>query len=306
MEGDPLTKHNKRMHVEPAAGPERETAPDEDANSHGKTPRKALEGYVANLAATSQNYLTPDFVRDTAAAAGILIPAPERIDDCLKRLSHDFSPAALLALAEAIVEETKKKASRTELSINEVEAVLCANLSEGDLRDIIGRAALAALAALAAAEPAAPAATGDAAHWKAKAEEHLNLARQVQADFDNFRKRTLRDAEQLRKLATLELVKNLLAVLDALDSALTRADDPGEEEGILKVRKLLFTQLQKEGLEEVGAVEEPFDPAYHEAIAEEERAGIEVETVIELCRRGYRLGDRVIRPAMVKVAVPQS
>lgn len=293
--------------VEPAVAPEppaaSAAAPPEGEPVPVKTPRRALEGYVAALAGKSLGFLTADFVRDAAAAAGQVVPAPERIEACLDRLARDYSHAALLCLAEAVVEETRRKANRAELSINEVEAVLHANLAEKDLRDMIARAAVAELSDGGAAEGGDAPAEGSAEHWKAKAEEHLNLARSVQADFDNYRKRVARDAEQLRKLATLDLIRNLLPVLDALDAALVRSGG-GDDDGLGKVRKLLAAQLQKEGLEEIPAVGEPFDPALHEAVAEEAREGIERETVIELCRAGYRIGDRVVRPAMVKVAVP--
>lgn len=135
--------------------------------------------------------------------------------------------------------------------------------------------------------------------------DYRDRAVRTLADFDNFRKRSEREREEQRKYAFLEPMREFLGVADNLDLAL-QADGPAEDlkRGVEMIRRQLQDLLRRFGVVEVPAVGQPFDPAIHEAVAREERGDSSAPTVLAELRRGYRLHDRLLRPAMVKVAVP--
>jgi molecular chaperone GrpE len=134
-------------------------------------------------------------------------------------------------------------------------------------------------------------------------EEYLNDLKRVAADFENYRKRVARDQEGLVARAHERLVKELLPVLDDLERALEAAAQHEEaklEEGVRLVHRELVEALAREGLVEV-ETDGQFDPHVHEALVSqpsEEEDG----SVIEVLQKGYRLGDRVLRPARVVVS----
>jgi molecular chaperone GrpE len=127
------------------------------------------------------------------------------------------------------------------------------------------------------------------------------LAQQVQADFENYRKRVLREQTSVVERATEALVESLLPVLDSFELALSTLDDAGEKvrKGFELVYAELLGGLEKAGLERIDTDGKPFDPNVHEAVMQEEGDGDPV--VAETMRTGYRLKGRVLRPAMVKV-----
>ncbi|MGH3082318.1 MAG: nucleotide exchange factor GrpE, partial [Gaiellaceae bacterium] len=136
-----------------------------------------------------------------------------------------------------------------------------------------------------------------------KRDEYLNDLRRVAADFENYRKRAARDQENLIARAHERLVKELLPVLDDLERALEAAEAHEEaklEEGVALVTRSFADVLRKEGLEEV-PTEGKFDPHVHEALLSQPSEA-EEGAVIEVLQKGYRLGDRVIRPARVVIA----
>ena len=142
---------------------------------------------------------------------------------------------------------------------------------------------------------------------EAKAEEHLDDLKRLAAEFDNYRKRTARDQEALVARAAERLVKELLPVLDDLERALVAADEHQEaklEEGVRLVHRSLADTLRREGLEEI-ATDGDFDPHVHEALLSQPSEA-EEGSVIEVLQKGYRLGDRVLRPARVVVAAPKT
>ncbi|HXY43858.1 MAG TPA: nucleotide exchange factor GrpE [Acidimicrobiales bacterium] len=156
----------------------------------------------------------------------------------------------------------------------------------------------------------------DFARISAERDEFLDALKRLQADFDNYRKRTERQQAELRRRASEALVARLLPVLDALELAMSHlglgAATPTDEAStaLLQVNSLLRDVLGREGLERIDAVGVGFDPTVHEATAVDESqaadgAGTGDEaagpTVTEVWRSGYRIGDRVIRPAMVRV-----
>ena len=134
-------------------------------------------------------------------------------------------------------------------------------------------------------------------------DEYLNDLKRVAADFENYRKRVARDLEGLAARAHERLVKELLPVLDDLERALQAAAEHEEaklEEGLRLVHRELVEALAREGLSEV-ETDGQFDPHVHEALlsqASEKEDG----AVIEVLQKGYRLGDRVLRPARVVVS----
>jgi molecular chaperone GrpE len=156
------------------------------------------------------------------------------------------------------------------------------------------------------AEEAEPTVDQRLADAEAKAEEHLDDLKRLAAEFDNYRKRTARDQEALVARAAERLVKELLPVLEDLERALVAADEHEEaklEEGVRLVHRSLAAALSKEGLEEI-PTEGAFDPHVHEALLSQPSEA-EEGTIIEVLQKGYRLGDRVLRPARVVVAAPK-
>jgi molecular chaperone GrpE len=138
-------------------------------------------------------------------------------------------------------------------------------------------------------------------------DEYLNDLKRVAADFENYRKRMARDQEGLVARAHERLVKELLPVLDDLERALVAADEHEEgklEDGVRLVHRSLAAALSKEGLEEI-PTEGVFDPHVHEALLSQPSEADE-GTVIEVLQKGYRLGDRVLRPARVVVAAAKT
>ena len=141
---------------------------------------------------------------------------------------------------------------------------------------------------------------------EAERDEHLNDLKRVAAEFENYRKRVLRDQESLVARAHERLVKELLPVLDDLERALAAAEEHEEaklEEGVRLVHRELDDALAREGLAEI-ETDGQFDPHVHEALLSQPSSEDE-GTVIEVVQKGYKLGDRVLRPARVVVAAPQ-
>jgi molecular chaperone GrpE len=138
---------------------------------------------------------------------------------------------------------------------------------------------------------------------EAERDEYLNDLKRLAADFDNYRKRVARDQENLVARAHERLVKELLPVLDDLERALVAAEDHEEaklEEGVRLVHRELVSALSREGLVEI-ETDGRFDPHVHEALLTQPSEA-EEGAVIEVLQKGYRLGDRVLRPARVVVS----
>jgi len=124
------------------------------------------------------------------------------------------------------------------------------------------------------------------------------------ADFENFRKRSEREKTEFYKYALAGLLKDLLPVLDNFDRALDHAAEGDDfHKGVLLIYKQLFDVLQKHGLRTIEEVGVPFDPNIHEGVIREEDPSVPSHTVTAVLQKGYFLHDRLVRPAMVKVAV---
>ena len=138
---------------------------------------------------------------------------------------------------------------------------------------------------------------------EAERDERVNDLKRVAADFENYRKRVARDQESLVARAHERLVKELLPVLDDLERALAAAEEHEEaklEEGVRLVHRSLAEALRKEGLEEI-ETEGQFDPHVHEALLSQPDDEKESGAILDVLQKGYRIGDRVVRPARVIV-----
>lgn len=137
------------------------------------------------------------------------------------------------------------------------------------------------------------------AEAQAQAERYLDMARRLQADFDNYRKRTQKENEEFRKFACSSIVSELLTVVDDLDRALEHAvEETDLVKGIRGVRANLMKILEANGLQEIPA-QGKFDPNLHEALCTVD--GDEDDMVAEVFQKGYTLNGKVLRYSKVKV-----
>jgi len=124
------------------------------------------------------------------------------------------------------------------------------------------------------------------------------------ADFENFRKRSEREKQDYFKYAMAGVIKDLLPVLDNFDRALEHAEEGDDfHKGVSLIYKQLFDVLRRHGLRVVEESGVRFDPNIHEGVVTEENATVPHHTVLAVLQKGYFLHDRLLRPAMVKVAV---
>ena len=132
---------------------------------------------------------------------------------------------------------------------------------------------------------------------------HDRLLRQA-AEFDNYRKRVDRERKDSAQLAAIDFVQELLPVIDDFERAL-QTEAPGAEsyrQGLEIIHRALMEMLRKRGVTPIDAVGTEFDPQIHQAVAYDEAPDRRDGEVMEQFTRGYRLGDKLVRPAMVKVA----
>ncbi len=145
-----------------------------------------------------------------------------------------------------------------------------------------------------------------------KADEYLALAQRTKADFENYRKRATREAAAAQERGAAKLALALLPAIDNLDRALAHADEVAAGDGgngteslvagLKHVHADLISALGNVGIERYSPEGEPFDPQYHEAVAQQPVEGAQPGVVVEVFQRGYRMGESVVRPARVVVA----
>jgi molecular chaperone GrpE len=150
------------------------------------------------------------------------------------------------------------------------------------------------------------ASSGEQADVQRQRDEYYDLLLRKQAEFDNYRKRIERDRQSLSEAAAAGMIEELLPVIDDLDRALA-AEAVGESAqayrlGVELIYRQLGDILRKRGVRAIEALGADFDPHYHQAVSYEPADGRRDGEVIEEFRRGYMLGDRLLRPSMVKVA----
>ncbi|MCB1209430.1 MAG: nucleotide exchange factor GrpE [Verrucomicrobiales bacterium] len=143
------------------------------------------------------------------------------------------------------------------------------------------------------------AALKDADHWK-------DLAYRSQAELDNFRKRAAREAQDTRSYANAEILRALFPILDNFEMGLDAARNESETSmifmGMNMVHRQMADFLRDHGVQEIEALGKPFDPNLHDAITQEPTADQPEGTVLRVTRRGYKLRDRMLRPASVIVS----
>jgi molecular chaperone GrpE len=131
--------------------------------------------------------------------------------------------------------------------------------------------------------------------------DYLDDLRRLQAEFDNFRKRALREQTAMAGRASARLIEKLLPVLDNFEAAVAHGEGGP---GVAMVYKQLRATLEEEGLEEIPAEGVPFDPTVHDAFEAHEDESVDEAMSVKVLRRGYRIGGHVVRHAMVSVARP--
>lgn len=138
---------------------------------------------------------------------------------------------------------------------------------------------------------------------KAERDSLLDRLARAQAEFENARRRAAKEQQEFRDFATVEAIKSLLPVIDSFERALQAKSEPGDfRTGVNLIYKQLQDALAKLGLRAIPAKGEQFDPHVHEAIEMVETPDANDHEVLEEWQRGYKFKDRLVRPAMVKVA----
>jgi molecular chaperone GrpE len=148
--------------------------------------------------------------------------------------------------------------------------------------------------------------TAELERVRAEGQEYLDGWQRSRAEFANYRKRVERENQESHKRAAGDVLCRYLGVIDDLELALRERPQEGDAavwaEGIEIIHQKLLGLLQAEGVEPIQAQGEIFDPNFHEALSHEESSDHEEGQVIEVIRQGYVLGERVLRPALVRVA----
>jgi molecular chaperone GrpE len=139
-----------------------------------------------------------------------------------------------------------------------------------------------------------------------QAKDYLDLLQRERADFTNYKRRVERDQNQLKQNVAADLLKKYLVVMDDMARALKNRPVEGEAEGWAAGIELIYRKLQNiietEGITAMNCENELFDPTRHEAITQEDSSTHQSGQIIEVVQQGFMLGDRVIRPALVRVA----
>lgn len=125
------------------------------------------------------------------------------------------------------------------------------------------------------------------------------------ADLENFRRRAERERSELRRFAAFEVLRDFLPILDNLNRALTAGGSAEDLKiGVEMISRQMLDMLRQQGVEEIESVDQAFDPTVHEAVARDEDPGVEEPTVKEELQKGFRMHGRLLRPALVRVAMP--
>jgi molecular chaperone GrpE len=143
---------------------------------------------------------------------------------------------------------------------------------------------------------------------RARTRDYLNRLKYLQADFENYKKRTEKEIRDTRQYGSRSLILELLPVLDELEYALSAGEQDGEHdllEGVTMIYRKLLKILEQEGLSKIPALEMPFDPHIHEAILQVPMEG-KHGVILEEIRKGYMFRDIVLRPSLVKVAIDKA
>jgi molecular chaperone GrpE len=247
----------------------------------------------------------------TEAPADAAPDVPEGAEPSLDGAGAEAGPADERAAAEAA-----EAAEAEEVTVPEAEAAPGRDTAEAvatiaAVADDAGEGAepaeqLEQEAAEQAAEDPQEAIVAELVTARAEAESYLDDLRRLQAEFDNYRKRTMREQTARIASASQALVAKLLPVLDNFELAVSHAEQSRDFDRMLKGVEMVFGELREvlsnEGLASIESEGKPFDPGRHEAVVAVELEGAEPGTVVDVIRKGYEFNGRVLRPAMVKVA----
>jgi molecular chaperone GrpE len=187
-------------------------------------------------------------------------------------------------------------------------ALICAgqeNMKKAESNTVKTEGAAAAPVAVAELSPEE---IGELKTRAARADENWDRLLRTSADFENFKKRAARERLEAAQSATAALIQKLLPVLDHIEMAQAAAQTAQGDKlasmqaGVAMIQQQLKTVLAETGLEEIDAAGKPFDPALHEAVAQRETSEIPEGHVFQQLRKGYKLRERLLRPATVMVA----
>ena len=223
--------------------------------------------------------------------------------DTEKRVD-DEAPEAVAEEAGAVNDDAAAEVEADE-PVAEQDTEQDAEPAAGD-EAVSERADESAEEAAEAAEEIEDAIAADLDKARTEAALYLDDLRRLQADFDNYRKRTLREQTARTASASQALVARLLPVLDNFELAVSAAEQSRDFDRMLKGVEMVLGALREvlegEGLVKIEAEGKPFDPERHEAVIAVEQEDAEPGTILDIVRAGYELGGKVLRPAMVKVA----
>ena len=138
---------------------------------------------------------------------------------------------------------------------------------------------------------------------KEKSDEYYEHLKRNMAEFDNFKKRISKEKDMMYNTISADIVSELLPILDNFEKALNaETTDESYKDGMIMIYNQLIETLGKIGVEEIKALNNTFDPNYHEAVMHVEDEDFGEKEIVEVFRKGYKIGDKIIRHAMVKVA----
>lgn len=146
------------------------------------------------------------------------------------------------------------------------------------------------------------AATAQIEKLEAELAESKEQYQRMLAEYANYKRRTEQEKEQIGLFTKAEILTALLTSLDNMERAVAAPAGDDYKAGVDLVMRQFMESLEKMGLEEINPEGEPFDPNFHNAVMREDAEDVDTETVTQVFQKGYKLGDRVLRPAMVKVA----
>ena len=210
-------------------------------------------------------------------------------------------------MKDAMSKEDEQKMKEMQQEIDEAEAEETA-ADEAEAPETAEASESDAAEADAAAEAEAP--DEDAAALKAQVErlkaaleEKDNRVKRLQADFENFRRRTSKEREELANVVTQDLLKSMLPILDNFDRAMAaeQKDNESFQKGVEMIYTQLHETLENAGLELIDTAGQKFDPNFHQAVMRVENPELEDDTIAQELQKGYIVKGRVIRPSMVQV-----
>lgn len=176
---------------------------------------------------------------------------------------------------------------------------------DGDGQEDLEETMRQALEAVEGVERGGPDTSGDVERLEREIADLRDRSVRTLADFDNYRKRAERERQEMRRYALLEPMRELVEVVDNLERAAAAAGSAEDlKQGVDMILRQLGDFLRRHGIVPIEAEGELFDPAFHEAVSRQESDEVEEPTVAQELQKGYRLHERLVRPARVVVAVP--